>query len=48
MIGLIVEADEMATPLFPSLSRVFPKNFWLGIALAICLWGLLALGTVIG
>lgn len=37
----------MLTPLTSQLSQSFPRNFWLGLAMAASLWALLGLGTAI-
>ena len=32
----------------PQAGQTFPKQFWLGIAMASSIWALLGLGTAIG
>ncbi len=38
----------MLIPCTPLENPSFPKHFWLGLALAATIWGLLSLGTAIG
>jgi len=43
-----LEAEDMATHLTPISSQSFPRNFWLGLALAAGLWTLVGLATILG
>ena len=38
----------MSIPCTPIENLIFPKHFWLGLAMAATIWALLSLGTAIG